>query len=195
MGMESWDGGRKVLDGFAVQGTGRIRGSEIWERGDVHCFLPVRRRPSNCPTQAKIGFEWATRLVLHFRQQEQTQNTVNTPTDTCQFVKSNQEGCKRRVATGQKYCWQHSHGCGARWRSLTRSQVIGFYVAVASLAATLWFGIGTVIPHTSSQAIQVHSSGNQSPNIVNNEGKVDIHNQQPDSQKHKSGKSATGTKQ
>ena len=59
--------GGKVLDRLRGSRDGSIWGSETWKGGDVLCFLPVRRRPSNCPTQAKIGLEWATRRELILR--------------------------------------------------------------------------------------------------------------------------------
>ncbi len=113
--------------------------------------------------------------------------------NTCQFVKQNNDACKRSVAIGHKFCWQHSHGLRAKWHSLTRRQTVEFYIGAASLAATLWFGIrGILPPH---QAVHVQSSGGQSPNIVNNEGKVEIHNQQSKTQEQGSGKSSAEPKQ
>jgi hypothetical protein len=115
------------------------------------------------------------------------------PSNTCQFVKQNNEGCKRPVAAGQNFCWQHARGLSAKWHSLTRKQTVGFYIGLASLAATVWFGIHSVPPVNN---IQVQSSGDQSPNVVDNEGKVEIHNQQSGgTQKPKSGKSAVESKQ
>ena len=118
------------------------------------------------------------------------------PSNTCQFVKENGERCRRSAAAGQKYCWQHSRGLWAKWHSLTRNQTIAFYVGMASLAATLWFGIRSLGPKsTANQAIHVQSSGDQSPNVVDNKGKVEIQNQQPSGQQQKNGKSSAGKKQ
>jgi hypothetical protein len=114
------------------------------------------------------------------------------PSNTCQFVKPNKEGCKRPVAVGQKFCWQHSRGLRAKLHSLTHKQTVEFYIGVASLAATLWFGIRSVLP--TNHTIHVQSSGDQSPNVVGNDGKVDIHNQST-TQEQKSGNSSTESKQ
>lgn len=65
----------------------------------------------------------------------------------CQYVKPDGVGCKRPVAVGQKFCWQHSHGIRAKFRSLTRNQTIIFWVGVAGLVATLGFGILSLLPH------------------------------------------------
>jgi hypothetical protein len=111
----------------------------------------------------------------------------------CEFVKRNNERCKRSVATGQKFCWQHSHGLRAKWRSLTRNQTIGFCIAAASLTATLWFGISSQLPKpTMAPTVNVQSSGDQSPNVVDNKGKVDIQNQQSTAQQQKRKQSAQG---
>jgi len=63
---------------------------------------------------------------------------------------------------------------------------------MASLTATLWFGIRSVLP--TNHTIHVQSSGDQSPNVVDNEGKVEIHNQQSTTQKQKSEKPSAGSK-
>jgi hypothetical protein len=78
---------------------------------------------------------------------------------TCQFVKKNSERCKRSVADGKPFCWQHTRGLLAKWHSLTKKQTVGFYVGVASLAATLWFGVHAVA------TIHVQSSGDNSVHI------------------------------
>ena len=59
---------------------------------------------------------------------------------TCQFLRPNNERCKRTVARGQKFCWQHAHGLLAAWRSLTGNQTVVFLMAVVGMAATFWFG-------------------------------------------------------
>jgi hypothetical protein len=118
------------------------------------------------------------------------------PSNRCQFTKLDNERCKRSVALGKRFCWQHAHGLRAKWQSLTRNQTILFLVGVAGLAATLWFGFHGVPSTTvTNKTIHVQSSGDQSPNIVDNQGKVDIHNQKPDAQKRKPGSQADGLKQ
>jgi hypothetical protein len=113
---------------------------------------------------------------------------------TCRFEKPNQERCKRRVARGQKFCWQHVRGLRAKWHSLTRNQTIAFYIGVASLAATLWFGIPGLLPKTTAPTVHVQSSGDQSPNVVDNKGKVEIQNQQSATSEPKSEPDGTGPK-
>jgi hypothetical protein len=108
-------------------------------------------------------------------------------------VKKDGERCKRSVAEGKPFCWQHSRGMLAKWHSLTGKQTVGFYVGVASLAATLLFGIRSLLPTTVLPTIHVQSSGDQSPNVVDNSGEVKINNGQP-TQEQKNKKSA-GTKQ
>jgi hypothetical protein len=111
------------------------------------------------------------------------------PSNICQFVKQNDERCKRSAATGQRFCWQHTRGLLAKWHSLTRKQTIGFYIGVASLAATLFFGILSLLPTKVVPTVNVQSSGDQSPNVVDNKGKVEIQNQQSSTQDQKSKKS------
>lgn len=62
-------------------------------------------------------------------------------TGTCQAIKKSGEGCERRVPIGQRVCWQHAHGLSAKWRSLTRSQVIAFYIGVVGIIVSIWFGV------------------------------------------------------
>jgi hypothetical protein len=79
--------------------------------------------------------------------------TIRPKDSTCQFLKQNGERCKRSVAEGERFCWQHSRELRAKWRSLTRSQSImfcigmcGLVLTIVSLLATLWFGIYTSHP-------------------------------------------------
>src|SRR5207253_4084742 len=109
------------------------------------------------------------------------------PGFSCQFVKRNEKRCKRAVAPGQKLCWQHSHGLRAKWRSLTRNQTLAFLIAVGSFAATVWFGLSALAPPAfRGRAIHVQSTGDNSPNVVDNRGNVTI--QQPPSQEQKTKK-------
>src|SRR5258708_88339 len=65
---------------------------------------------------------------------EQTKDTVDgPPVTTCTFKLKDKTRCRRRVAAGRRFCWQHSHGWKAKWRSLTRSQTVTFFVGLISL--------------------------------------------------------------
>jgi hypothetical protein len=69
----------------------------------------------------------------------------------CQRRRPNQERCKRTVARGQKFCWQHAHGLLAAWRSLTRNQTVVFLMAVVGVVgvvATFWFGFHPFVSKT-----------------------------------------------
>jgi hypothetical protein len=81
------------------------------------------------------------------------------PSDTCQFVKSNNEGCKHAVAVGQKFCWQHSHGVWARWRSLTRNQTAAFLIGVTGLVIGIWGLWVAIHPPKPMANRKVHSLG------------------------------------
>lgn len=56
---------------------------------------------------------------------------------TCQFVKPNRVYCKRKIAEGERFCWQHAHGFKARWRSLTRNQSVLFVLTVLGVVAAV----------------------------------------------------------
>jgi hypothetical protein len=66
---------------------------------------------------------------------------------TCQFVKSNRMYCKRRIAEGEKFCWQHAHGLRAKWRSLTRNESLLFVIGVLGLFATIALGLYPIFHH------------------------------------------------
>ena len=53
--------------------------------------------------------------------------------EVCRFKRPNSAQCKRSVAAGQEFCWQHSHGLRNKVRSLTRNQTILFLLGVASV--------------------------------------------------------------
>src|SRR5580700_8925518 len=108
------------------------------------------------------------------------------PSNACQFVKQNNDRCKRFTALSEKFCWQHSHGLRTRWRALTRSQTVGFCLSAASLVVGLLFGVYSLLPRAvKTPSIHVESSGDQSPNVVDNKGKVEIQNQQSTTQEQK----------
>ena len=81
------------------------------------------------------------------------------PVEQCQFVKVDTERCRRHVATGQRFCWQHAHGLRARWRSLTRNQTIVFWLTVAGIVITSWFGVQNLL--TTPPLITIFHSNNQ----------------------------------
>lgn len=101
--------------------------------------------------------------------------------NTCQFVRPNNQRCSRRVNSANPLCWQHAHGAKAKWKALTRNQTVVFVLALLSLAATVWFGL-----HQSSNATKtIQSLGDKSPNIVDNQGKVEVNDQDSPSQSKK----------
>jgi hypothetical protein len=106
----------------------------------------------------------------------------------CQFVKQNNERCRRSVVAGQTFCWQHARGLRAKWRSLPRSKAVAFSLSCLSLIATVGFGIWDIFlkpqPHP-SPAVHIQSTGDNSPNIVDNQGSVTIQNSESTSQKAK----------
>jgi hypothetical protein len=111
-------------------------------------------------------------------------------------VKQNKEQCKRSVAAGQAYCWQHAHGLRAKLRSLPRNHALLFALAVLSVAATAGFGLWDVfVKPPAPHVVHVQSSGDNSPNVVDNNGSVTIQNSQADSSDHKSKKPASGKPQ
>jgi hypothetical protein len=56
---------------------------------------------------------------------------------SCQFVKTDGQLCKRAVEEGEDRCWQHAADWSHKWKSLTRSQSLGFILVVASLVVGL----------------------------------------------------------
>jgi hypothetical protein len=103
---------------------------------------------------------------------------------SCNFVKKNEQMCRRPVAVGQAFCWQHARGLSARYKSLTRSQGVAFWMAVLSVLATIVFGVVGLLPDA-GKTIRVKSYGDQSPNVIDNQGKVEIQNQQSDARSKK----------
>jgi hypothetical protein len=69
----------------------------------------------------------------------------NEHSATCRFLVGNQTYCKRKIPTGHNFCWQHTPGLKARWRSLTRNQSVIFIISVVGLLATLIFGVYPII--------------------------------------------------
>lgn len=73
---------------------------------------------------------------------EQSKAKVDAPpVTTCAFKLKREARCKRRVASGQRFCWQHSHGWKAKWRSLSRSQTAGLFIGLAGIVITLVLGV------------------------------------------------------
>jgi len=116
------------------------------------------------------------------------------PSDLCQFVKQNKERCRRPLATGQTFCWQHAHGLRAKWQSLPRSKAVGFSLSLLSLVATIGFGVWDLfLKPRPVPAVQVQSSGDNSPNVVDNQGSVTIQNSESSpSEKTKDKQKASG---
>jgi hypothetical protein len=59
---------------------------------------------------------------------------------TCQFRKRSGEFCKRGIAEGETYCWQHARSLRHRWKSLTHNQGVGFAIATVALLSGFVFG-------------------------------------------------------
>jgi hypothetical protein len=79
-------------------------------------------------------------------------NTVTNaePIDrTCQFRKPDRTYCRRRVADGERMCWQHARGLRIRLRSLARSEPVAFGIGILGLTMTLLFGLLTLFPRLS----------------------------------------------
>ena len=98
--------------------------------------------------------------------------------NTCQFVKKDGERCKRSVAEGKPLCWQHAIGIRDKWYSRTPTQAFFSWIGIVGVLATFGFGIYSVFQKPAS-VVHVQSSGDQSPNIVDNNGEVKINNGQP----------------
>ena len=98
----------------------------------------------------------------------------------CQARTRDQKQCTRSVAAGQQFCWQHALGWRAKWRSLTRNQTVVFVLALSGIALTAFFGIIPLFSHSKSPSVvqQIQSSGDRSPNVVDNSGSVNIDNGQ-----------------
>jgi hypothetical protein len=103
---------------------------------------------------------------------------------TCQYVKGNDEKCKRSVSIGQTLCWQHARGW-SRWRSLT----LGHKLAILSILVAIVFGVQRILSSgpVPASSVNVQSSGDNSPNVVGNSGKVDIQTGQTSPKKQKTG--------
>jgi hypothetical protein len=56
---------------------------------------------------------------------------------TCAAMTSRGTQCQRLAKAGAKQCWQHSHGLGQKWRSLTRNQSILFVCALIGVMGVL----------------------------------------------------------
>jgi hypothetical protein len=56
-----------------------------------------------------------------------------TETNTCQYIRTNGEFCKRSVTEGEDKCWQHASSWSHRMKSLTRNQTLGFVLVLVGL--------------------------------------------------------------
>src|SRR5215831_15362971 len=93
----------------------------------------------------------------------------------CEFVRKNQQMCKRHVAPGQRLCWQH--GVRAWWRSLPalkRRAIFGIGL-LGSLAS-----IYGLLPKGKSPTVSIHTSGDNSPVVQDNRGSVTFNAPQPE---------------
>jgi hypothetical protein len=81
----------------------------------------------------------------------ETVNGLKTPTTqparTCQFRTPGGQSCKRRIAAGEAYCWQHASGWRRKIKSLSRNQILGLGIAMGSLTATLVLGVPAIYWH------------------------------------------------
>jgi hypothetical protein len=63
---------------------------------------------------------------------------------TCHYILKPGQTCRRSVPSGSFYCHQHARGWRARFRALTRSQAIIFFLAVVGalgVLITIGFGV------------------------------------------------------
>src|ERR1700733_6407948 len=103
---------------------------------------------------------------------------------TCQYIKTNGENCKHSVALGQSLCWQHAKGW-SRLRSLT----LAHKLTILSIFIAVFFGVQRMLSSpTSSPSVNLQSSGDNSPNVGGNTGKVDVQINPPPSKKSTKGK-------
>ena len=77
----------------------------------------------------------------------------------CQGIKRDGNQCTRSTAKGSRFCWQHSHGWRAKWRSLTRNQTLTFGLTVFGALATLIFGLAPLLRPPARPVSTVESSG------------------------------------
>ena len=114
---------------------------------------------------------------------------------TCQRVTSRGQPCKRSVAAGHQFCWQHASGLKTKVQSLTRNQALMFVLTVVGIVLTtvgVLVGIYPLImPTKASKTVHVQSSGDQSLNVIDNQGKVTFDNGDQNSGKDQGGKKPT----
>jgi hypothetical protein len=85
--------------------------------------------------------------------------------------------CLRKVSSGASLCWQHARGIRAKYASLSRNQQVVFAVSLLGVILTVvFFFIQFKQPQSHSSVTDVHveSHGDNSPNVVNNDGEVQI---------------------
>ncbi len=63
--------------------------------------------------------------------------TAGPGTPTCAATTRKGAPCRRPIMAGAKWCWQHSHGLGLKWRSLTRNQSIVFILSVIGVVGVV----------------------------------------------------------
>src|SRR4051794_34502322 len=82
---------------------------------------------------------------------------------SCQRALQGGERCKRTIAADQKFCWQHTQGWRAKYRSLTRSQHVAFWLGFTSLVLTIVGVITAVVP---TRFMQLEGMAVQSPGFI-----------------------------
>jgi len=96
---------------------------------------------------------------------------------------ANGDKCKHSVALGQSLCWQHAKGW-SKLRSLTPAHKL----SILAILVALFFGFQRMLSSAPSPSVNLHSSGDNSPNIGGNTGKVDVQINQPPQKKSTKGK-------
>lgn len=84
---------------------------------------------------------------------------------TCQSVTPNHTYCKRKIAVGEKFCWQHAHGLKAKWRSLTRNESLLFVIGVLGLLFTI-IGLYPIFHHESEHVATAAQGAGLEPQIT-----------------------------
>ncbi len=70
---------------------------------------------------------------------------------TCTRTTRGGAACRRRVNTGERYCWQHASGLKQKWQSLTRNQTMQFLLGVIGLICSV---VPLLFTNSSSSDIQ-----------------------------------------
>jgi hypothetical protein len=107
--------------------------------------------------------------------------TLESMNGGCQFVKKDQQKCKRSVALGQRFCWQHR--LPSKWRSLsTLKKRLIVWIGVLGSLASLY----ALLPHDKTSNVSIQTSGDHSPVVQDNQGRVEFNEPQSSQPKQKS---------